>query len=221
MSTNYIPAKDSLLDTWMQNFQAVIAASPATYGLLAADATAITAAYNSYHAAYTLLTVPATKTAPNVAAKDTAKAAALVTVRGYAQVIGNNQGVSNTAKSAAGLTVRATGRTPIPAPGTAPVLGFIGATPQVQTLKFADVSTPTTKKKPFGAIQMEVWSFIGTTPPVGGPAGCTFVGLFTKTPFALNYQAGDAGKTAYIYGRWVTRRGLTGPWSAVLSAGIV
>lgn len=221
MSTPYIPAKDADFDNWSNNFQTVIAANPALYGLASADATAITASYTTWHAAYILLTSPATKTAPNVANKDVQKAAALIVFRGYAQIIQSNLGVSNTAKSAAGLTVKATGRTPIPAPGTAPILGFIGATPGVATLKYADTSTPTTKAKPFGALQLELWTFVGTTPPVGGAAGCSFVGLFTKSPFSVNFSGGQAGMTCYAYGRWVTRRGLVGPWSAVLSFGVI
>jgi hypothetical protein len=221
MSTPYIPSRDSDFDVWANNFQTVIAASPVTYGLAAGDATAITAAYNGWHTAYLAAVTPATRTSVTVAAKDVQKASALIVFRGYAVIIGSNAGVSAGAKTAAGLTNRATGRTPIPAPGTAPILGFVGATPLVATLKYADTSTPTTKAKPFGAIQIELWLSIGATPPVGGPAGCNFYGLFTKSPFAVNFITANVGMTAYYYGRWTTRRGLVGPWSAVLIHGII
>jgi hypothetical protein len=221
MSTPYIPAKDADFDAWALNFETVIAASPATYGLAAGDAAAITNSYNLWHAAFLLLLSPSTKTSPNVANKDVQKAAALIVFRGYAQIIQNNLGVSNTAKSAAGLTIKATGRAPIPAPGTAPILGFIGATPLQHTLKYADTSSPTTKAKPHGSTALELWGFIGTVPPVGGPAGCAFLGLDTKTPFVNNFITANIGQTCYYYGRWVTRTGLVGPWSALLSAAIV
>lgn len=221
MSTSYIPATDAGLDAWAQNFSAVITASPATYLLGSPDAVSITAAYTNYHTAYMAATTPATKTSVTVAAKDIQKASALIVFRGYASIIGSNAGVSAGAKAAAGLTVRATGRTPIPAPGTAPILHFIGATPLVATLQYNDTSTPTTKAKPFGAIQLELWLSIGTVPPVGGVDGTNFYGLVTKTPFAVNFLSGDVGKTAYYYARWTTRTGKVGPWSAVLSAAIV
>lgn len=221
MSTPYIPPKDADFDTWALNFSTVIAASPATYGLASGDATAITASYTTWHAAYILLTSPGTKTAPNVANKDVQKAASLIVFRGYAQIIQNNLGVSNSAKSAAGLTVRATGRTPIPTPATAPILGFVGATPFEHTIKYADTSTPTTKAKPFGATALELWLFVGMAPPVGGPDGTGFYGLETKSPLPVSFTSGDVGKTCYYYGRWTTRRGLPGPWSAVLSAVVV
>lgn len=221
MPTPYIPPTDSGLNTWAANFSAVIAASPATYGLATGDATAITSAYNLYHAAYLLATNPTTRTAPTVAAKDVQKAASLITFRQYAILIGANAGVSDMAKSAAGLTVRATGRTPIPAPGTAPILGFVGATPLVQTLKYSDTSTPTTKAKPFGALQLELWVDIQ---PIGTPgvlANAVFIGLQTKSPLAVNFLTANVGKVANYWGRWVTRRGLVGPWSALLSHAII
>jgi hypothetical protein len=216
MSTPYIPAKDADFDNWADNFQTTIAASPGTYGLVAADATTITTAYNNWHAAYSLLLNPATKTSPNVAAKDVQKAAALITFRGYAQIIQNNQGVSNDAKSAAGLTVRATGRTPVPAPATIPILGLVSQQPGIANIGYADSATPTTKAKPYGSIQMEVWIDVA---PTGSPSptSSTYVGVETKSPSALATPSGSVGKQAYVYARWVTRRGLTGPWSTPLA----
>lgn len=216
MSTPYIPAQDGQLDTWAQNFSATIAANPATYGLAAADATTITAAYTSYHAAYILLTSPATKTPTNVAAKDVAKAASLIVFRTYAQIVQNNAGVTNSAKAAAGLTVRSTARTPIPAPTTTPIVAFVSGQPGTSNLGYADAASPTTKAKPFGAIQMELWYDV---PATGSPslANATFAGLETKSPFAFATPSGATGKTIGVWGRWTTRRGLTGPWSSVLS----
>lgn len=229
MPGSYIPSTDSGLDLWALNFSTVITAAPGNYGLAAGDATAIAAQYAAYHAAYLLGGVtqphsqpvnPATRTPTTVASKDVAKAAALIIFRSYASIIGANQGVSDGNKAAAGLTIRATGRTPIPAPGTAPILGFVGATPLQHTLNYADTSTPTSKAKPFGALQLELWRNIGTTPPAG-PEATSFYGLATKSPLVVDFDSGDVMKTAYYYARWVTRRGLTGPWSVRLSAAIL
>lgn len=216
MSTPYIPATDSGLDSWAQNFSAVIAASPSTYGLQASDATTITAAYTTYHAAYILLTSPSTKTPTNVAAKDVAKAASLITFRTYAQIIQNNAGVSNSAKSAAGLTVRSTAKTPVPAPTTTPIVAVVSQQPGLANLGYADAASPTTKAKPFGAIQMELWFDVPATgSPVLGNA--MYFGALTKSPAVFPTPSGAVGKTIGIWGRWVTRRGLVGPWSSILT----
>lgn len=216
MATPYIPARDADYDQWLANFSTVISANPATYGLASADATAIATAFANWHAAYLLVTQPSTKTASTVAAKDVQKASSLIVARGYAQIIQSNAGVSNSAKATAGLTVRATGRTPIPAPATSPILGLVGGTPGESTLKYADTSTPTTKAKPFGALQLELWEQIA---PTGTPSidSASFIGLYTKTPFAVDTPTGDAGKVGVFWGRWTTRTGLVGPWSAPLT----
>lgn len=220
MGNSYIPAKDADFSNWSANFATVIAASPSSYGLASGDATTITAADAAFQAAYSLAINPATRTPTTVAAKDVQKASTLIVERTYAQLIQANGGVSDSAKTAAGLTVRSTGRTPIPTPGTAPILGLVGCTPGEVTLNYKDTSTPTTKAKPFGAIQLELWYDIPTT---GAPtqANAVFGGLITKAPFAFAPPAGNTGKAIGFWGRWTTRRGLVGPWSAELDTNIV
>ena len=50
MSTypTYIPAKDALFATWLENFSTLLTAAPATYGLTAPDATAVDAVNTAF-----------------------------------------------------------------------------------------------------------------------------------------------------------------------------
>ena len=64
--TSYIPSKDAQLDDWALNFKTLIAATPTNYGLVAADATAITNAYTSWHTAFLAATNPSTRTKATV-----------------------------------------------------------------------------------------------------------------------------------------------------------
>lgn len=228
MSTNYIPAPDTAYDSWLNNFQTVIAAAPADFGLTAPDAAAITLAYNNYHATYLLAgTAPPHRTPVNpgartnvtVAAMNVQKASSMVTARAYASIIGANAGVSAGNKALAGLTVRSTARTPIPAPTTIPILGFVAAGIGVHVLNYHDATTPTAKAKPFGAIALQLVASIGNAPPVGGAAGLQQVGVYTKSPMQISMAsvASAVGANVYYYARWVTRRGLPGPFSAVLA----
>jgi hypothetical protein len=41
--------------------------------------------------------------------------------------------------------------------------------------------------------------------------------LATKNPVGINFVAGDVGKVCYYAARWITRRGLVGPWSNIVS----
>jgi hypothetical protein len=110
MSNSYIPSKDAELDAWALNFKTLIAATPTNYGLVAADATAISAAYTSWHTAFLAATNPSTRTKGTVETKNVQKANMLTVVRGYAATIRANKAVSNELKIGIGLHVADTTR---------------------------------------------------------------------------------------------------------------
>ena len=126
----YIPSRDSKLDLWADNFQTLIAANPALYGLMTADAVIITAAYASWHAAYLLVTSPSTKTAMTVSDKNTARVTMLGIIRPYATNISLNAGVASGDKTALGVNPRTSTPSPITPPTTNPVLYLQSAVPE-------------------------------------------------------------------------------------------
>lgn len=213
---SYIPLKDSLCKDWLVNFAARITAAPATYGLTAAEALTICNAVNAFVAAYTIAIDPSTRTRASVADKDAMKAAALAISRPYAQLVRRNNGVSNQDKLDLGLTIVDTSPTPIPAPQTSPILSIVGATPLQHTLRYVDQNTPTKRAKPAGVIFLELMCQTSAT-PLTDPALIGFKQLSTANPVAVDFVQADAGKTAYYAARWVTRRGLLGPWSNIVS----
>lgn len=220
MASGYIPDKQEDQATWALNFTTKITASPTTYGLIAGDATAIAAAVNPFLAALTVATTPATRTAVTVNTKDTTRANMLAVCRSYSQQIVKNPGVTDANKIALGLNPGGTGPTPIPAPVTEPILGLIKMTHLSGQFRSSDSATPDIRAKPFGAVAMELWRFIGTTTPVG-PEDATFVGLVTKQPFTQSFDAADVTKKVWCWGRWVTRTGEVGPWSTALQSIII
>lgn len=216
MAAPYIPPKDSDFLAWITNFNTLITAAPATYGLVAADATAIDAVTDPYVTAQGVVDNPATKTVTTVATKNNTKQAALAVVRVYAQQIAHNAGVADADKLALGLNLPNTSPSPIPAPTSSPLLTIIGATPGQLTIRFADSNTPDKRSKPQGATQMQL--FVQTATTVGtDPADASFYAAVTKQPFAVNFDPGDAGKMATMWARWQTRTGLTGPFSLAAS----
>jgi hypothetical protein len=216
MASNYLPTPDADFNNWVLNFNNLISASPATYGLTSGDAAAISTPTSNWSAAYALAINPATRTPVTVNQKDTEKGVLTSVVRAYGRIILANQGVSDSNKTALGLNVRDTVNSPIPAPVTNPVLGLIGAQPGQITLTYHDsAASAAVKAKPFGAIQLELRAFFGTTAPVA-PAATPYYGVVTRTPFAVNCPSGSAGQSVWFYARWLTAKGLPGPWSAVL-----
>ena len=225
MQNPYIPSRDADFDSWLNNFDTLLTASPTTYGLTAPAAVIVAGVTATWNSDYATATNPGTRTTPAIAAKDASRNAATATVRPYAIQISRNAGVSNMDKTNIGVNLPNPGRTPIPPPTTQAVLSLVSAIHNQQTLAYRDSATPTSKAKPFGAISLEVWQAIGTSPAVS-PATASPLTLATKSPFVVGTLSGDAGKFATYFGRWTTRSGpggqaQSGPWSAPLSVVIV
>lgn len=223
MSSPYIPDRDADFENWLLNFTTKLTAAPATYGLVAADATNCAAQYTTWHAAYLLgggtyhAPVNAnTKTVTTTQAKADARTAALAVVRPYAQLISRNSGVLAADKLSIGVNPRTSTPTPIPTPTSNPILALVGATPWSHTMGYKDSDTITGKAKAFGAIQLELHCKVSETPIVD-PAAIDYIGDYTKSPLAVNFEAGDVGKQAYYVARWKTRTGLVGPWSPIVN----
>lgn len=219
--TGYLPQPLPAFSTWFLNFSSLITANPALYGLVAGDAATIQGAYDAFAAAYAISTAPTTRSPTTVQTTITARNTGVQIIRGYARIILANAGVADSDKTALGLKIRDTVNTPIPAPLTNPVITVIGCTPGQITARYHDSSMSTNiKAKPFGAAQMQLFVAFGTVAPVN-PAATPFYGVVTKAPFPINCPAGSAGQMAFIYGRWVTQRGLIGPWSPLAQTAVI
>jgi len=213
----YIPAKNANMIAWLANFSTLLTASPSTYGLASGDATAVAAINTSMTAAYALITSPSTKTAATVSAFNTLKAADLPTIRLYAQQISLNPGVTSANKTAIGVNPRTSVPTPITAPTTSPVLTVQSTSTAGSIIRYRDATaSPSVKAKPYGVTSIALYALASAT-PITDPTALTFQGNFTKAPLTLSLGSADAGKTVYFAARWVTRKGLTGPWSSIVS----
>ncbi len=208
----YIPATDAGFRDWLNNFATLIAADPNRYGLDAGDAAIISNHNTGYAAAYVPCQSAETRTTALIIQKDAIKASAVASVRIYAQQIKVNAGVSNQDKAGLGLHINDITPTPIPAPVSAPMLVIQAAYSGEHQIRYADENTPASRRKPHGAIQIQ----INRTIAVGAdpnPENATLVGLYTKQPVLVTAEPTAVGQTATYFGRWVTRTGLFGPWS--------
>ena len=213
-TTPYIPPRDSEFATWAANFSTLITAAPATYGLDGIAATAIQAENDLYQAAFVTAANPGTRTPVTVAAKDSARISCQALMRVYAAQIRINPGVVNADKIALGLNLPNPIPSPVPAPTSFPVLNLVLASPLVHQFKYQDSLLAVGKLKAPGAIRMELRAFVGVAAGTD-PEKFVTVANPTKSPFQHVWSAPDAGKLATYAGRWVTRRGLAGPWSAL------
>lgn len=216
---HYLPARDADLDVWALNFSTLITAAPATYGLVAADATAISNAFNSWHAAFLAATNPSTRTQGTVATKNIQKANLLTVVRGYAATIRANRAVTDANKMNLGLHVRDTQPTPIPPPVTRPVLAIARLEQGAMQLRATDEATPNRRARPVGSAGMLLFRAIGTA-PVNDPGDATFLTFVGKTEAMSTFAPADNGKVATYFARWTNSKGEVGPWSQGVSGSI-
>lgn len=213
MPSSYLPQPLPAFRDWFQNFADLITLSPSTYGLTTSDALSIQASYDTFAAAYAISTSPLTRTPTTVQDTITARNTSVQIIRAYGRLILANQGVADADKVALGLHLRDTVNTPIPAPLTNPLLTLVGATPGQITAQYRDsAASPGIKAKPFGAASMQLFVAFGTVAPVT-PGATPFQKLVTKSPFFVDTSTATPGQTAFVYARWVTARGLIGPWS--------
>lgn len=215
MSTSYIPPKIVAFAAWALNFNTLIVATPAKYGFTAGDAANLNVAYQAFAAAFAVSGNAATRTSPAVAATQAARNALTVVIRNMAKLVQANAGVADNDKIGLGLPIHDTRPTLTPPPATSPIIGVVGATPGQLTCTYRDQnSTPKSRSKPVGVKFLELHVLAGTTAPATAeatPYNCDV----TRTPFVLNFSEADAGKTAFIYGRWKNTKGQVGPWSAM------
>jgi hypothetical protein len=213
----YIPPRDADFSNWLENFSSLITAAPATYGLVTGDAVTIAAQESAWATAYGLVTSPATKTAQTVAAKNTEKVEALAIVRPYAQMIANNAGVSVDNKVALGINPRTSTPTPITAPTTQPMLTAQSTSTAGTILRYRDsTASPSVKSKPYGVLQVQIFGMPSAT-AITDPTDLPLLDVTTKSPVTIALGSPAAGKTVYFAARWVTRKGLVGPWSSVIN----
>jgi hypothetical protein len=212
----YLPARDEDLRSWGENFVARLAADPGRYGVYENQITTVRDALEGFSDALTAATAPGTRTQVTVTRKDGERAAFVAAARTLAMLIKGHGGVSGPDKTALGLRPPGTPLTKVLRPSSAPVLRVIGATPGEHTVRYADASTSGTRAKPAGVLQLILFAAVEDG-PVTDFRRARFVGAYTRQPFAVAYEATEAGQTATYWGRWNTRTALLGPLSAPVS----
>jgi len=215
---DYIPGPDASFQAWQSNFVTYANANLAALGLVAADMAPITAAQTTWTTAFPahVAAVAAAKAAKQT--KDEARAAYVAAIRPLVRRLQASAVVSDAEKASLGITVAQTPG-PIGPPTTAPICTIECGNRLQQTLRFVDSATPTRKAKPAGALGVEIWNKVGTTPPTG-ENDLRFVAVDTNAPYVMNFPAEDGGKTNYVWMRWVSPTGERGPWSEQAQATI-
>lgn len=220
---SYLPPRDQDLDAWALNFDLQITAAPTDYGLVAGDATAYHTLRLAFTTALAVALATPTRTKTTVAAKNSARFDLIASSKMLAAQVQAFPAITPELLSTLGLTVRDTTPSPIAAPSSAPIISPINSSGGGIFFRFADEVTPDSRAKAPGAIGLDLYAKVGTTPPAT-IADCVYMGTYTKNTTGpgsrgvrVDFGGGNVGKTAYLIGQWKTRRGLVGPVSATAS----
>jgi len=106
-----------------------------------------------------------------------------------------------------------------PASSTVPVATVDTSERLRQTVRFLDAAAGGNRRRPRGVDGCEIWVKVDGAPP-GSEKDCVFLALDSATPYLVEYDPEDAGKTAHYMLRWLLRDGSKSAWGETVSATI-
>jgi hypothetical protein len=159
---------------------------------------------------------PDTRTPVFTLAKQVARKGYEPPLRRLVQMLESNPRVSVTDLKAMGIEIPDHTNTPAPVDTT-----FPASQSDVSMIRFVKVFfhdfDSTNKAKPKGQHGAEMRWMILEAPPVGVKELINSV-FDTNSPFTLEFEDAERGKTLYYCLRWENTRGQKGPWSEIESA---
>lgn len=213
---DWLPNRDTQLLPWARNFAQRIQAAPASYFFTPAEATALTTAFNAYDTNLATALNPATRTKTAVTNKDLSRAQLVAIIRSYAKRLQANPAITAAQKNDLQLPIYSTSRTPIPPPGTKPMLNILSVRGSSFLILLKDSGDPERRARPVGVAEAEVFSWVPPAANATPPSDLEmwrYEGQAKRNEFLVDFNSSDIGKQAYIVARWVNARGEPGPVS--------
>lgn len=196
------------------SYAAQISASPTSFGLVAAQATAYGTLNTSLQSCYAASTNVSTRTRGTVAATQQAVKAMRAEAILLSKIIYATPTVTDAQLINLGLLPRPT-FAPVPAPTQSPALTVTATSGRIVDFKLQRVDA--LKGKAPGAKAANIYSFIGAAPPTDIEL-FKFEGMTTRNISRLEFPATVAtGVTVWLTACWVSERGYTGPACAPIS----
>ncbi len=211
------PKKDADLLAWSKNFDTRITATPTSFGLDAAQATAYHALHAVYAAAYALAKNPNTNSKANVNAKNIARENLMYGSGGARELVNIVQahpGTTDEMRSQLGLPQPDRHRSPIAAPTTAPDISIISTIGRTINVRLYDQDSTENRGKPVGLQGATILYNVGDSPPADS-ALWYFALNTSKTVFDVEIPAViEAGSKIWLAAFWFNARKEASPLSS-------
>ena len=215
-----ISTKDSDLVSFGTNFSTRITATPATWHLLAADATQYSTLLAAYVAAYTAnrsALDSKIRSSSLAAAKDLAKDSFLTYARSLYSRVQADATVADADKLLLGITIRAT-PVPTPVPSVSPAVDIVSVTGRTVKIRVHDAAGDGKRLKPPGVKGAAICTHVGPTGPTD-PSAYQWQGNTTRSIVDLPFADDLApGTVVWITAMYFNERQQNGPACTPISA---
>lgn len=219
MSEDFIPRTDAEFDAWQKNLVSYATKNQAALNLAAPDLAALTSLQADWETKYAANITAQAAARGAREAKDESRENYEEGLRAFNRTSQATPSVTDENRIGMGLPAATRGeRTPVPTPTTRPVVNVDTGQRLRHIISWVDEATPNRRARPDGVIGCQIWNKVGAQPT--GPTDLAYVIMDPRSPYIIEYEDEDAGKTAYYMLRWVNSRGETGPWSQTVSATI-
>ena len=218
MSKDYIPKGDSDLLEFAGNFISKISGNEASYGLAAADTTALTALQNAFQNAYDDNNIKQIEARTMREQKDSDRQNLVDELRQTAQRVQTFPGTTDMMRQDLMLTVKDATPSRIEEPASRPVVEIDTSVPLRHSIMFYDEGGMG-RGKPEGVRGAEIWCKIGGEATMNED-DYRYLGTDTASPYLAVHKSEDTGKQAHYLLRWVNPKGEPGAWSNPVSATI-
>jgi len=220
---DYIPGSDNDFQAWVANFVTYASAHLIDLGIAPGDIIPISTAQTDFDTKFSD-NVTAQQAAQSARqAKDASRDTLESAIRQLVRQLQASGDVDDAERAALGITVPDTILTTASGDITTRPIGAVDTSQRLRhEIRFSDEATPTRRARPAGIMGCEIWVKVaaqGEAPPAD-PDELSFVAMDTASPYIVEYDGADGGKTAHYMLRWVKTGGEKGPWSETISATI-
>lgn len=210
------PQSDTALLAYADNFDAALIARFENVGLSIAQAEAFTAARAAYVAAFGVANEQATRTPVSIELKNEKKDALVKILRELIGQIQSFGGTTDADRRAFDITIRKD-PSPIPAPGSAPVIIVESVTGNVINVRLKDATDPDRRGKPDGVATATLLYHVGPDAPTS-IEGWTLQGTVSRVTASVEVApTTPGGSKVWIIGYWSNAKGESGPPSTAVS----
>ena len=192
-----------------------IALDPPAYGATPASLISLNTSLTQFETDVTAQTAAIAAAKASTATKDTSRTP-------VEDKISTHRDTAKAAKASDALMAALglpSGSDPSPSNATVPA-GAVDTSERMRhTISWTDAASLDNKKKPRGAMGVEIWFKLDGPPPTD-EKDCTFLTLDAFTPYVATYSGAEGGKTVHYMLRWRMRDGTTLAWGETVSATI-